>query len=182
MTSRERVLAAISHKEADRVPYNLRLVPELLDEVEARIGTTDFAEYFGHDVRYVVLGMPEKPGDVESLQWAPRPTQAAITQIAEDARDLRERGLAVCGMYFMGVYEQAKDWIGDEATMVGPYEDPKGFEALLDRITDWKCSLYGAYAAAGTDIVWMGDDLGTQRSLVMSRSSTESGTGRGTSA
>jgi len=68
----------------------------------------------------------------------------------------------------MGVYEQAKDWIGDEATMVGPYTDPKGFSDLLDRIVEWKCSLYGAYAAAGTDIVWIGDDLGTQRSLVMS--------------
>ena len=68
----------------------------------------------------------------------------------------------------MGVYEQSKDWIGDEATMVGPYSDPKGFSEMLDRIVEWKCSLYGGFAAAGTDIVWIGDDLGTQRSLVMS--------------
>jgi hypothetical protein len=29
-------------------------------------------------------------------------------------------------------------------------------------------AVYGGYAQAGADIVWMGDDLGTQRSLVMS--------------
>jgi uroporphyrinogen decarboxylase len=52
--------------------------------------------------------------------------------------------------------------------MMGPHDDPAGFGTLLDRITEWKASIYGAYAAAGTDIVWMGDDLGTQRSLVMS--------------
>jgi uroporphyrinogen decarboxylase len=52
--------------------------------------------------------------------------------------------------------------------MIGPYEDPKSFGETLDRITDWKSAVYGAYAAAGTDIVWIGDDLGTQRSLVMS--------------
>ncbi|MEI6500123.1 MAG: uroporphyrinogen decarboxylase family protein, partial [Armatimonadota bacterium] len=39
---------------------------------------------------------------------------------------------------------------------------------LLERITEWKSALYSAYVAAGVDIVWIGDDLGTQRSLVMS--------------
>ena len=161
-------MAAIAHREPDRVPYNLRLVPDLLREVKERIGTTDFAEYFGHDVRYVVLPLPAKPEDVPNIEWTPRPTDEAISQTAQAARELQEREIAVCGMYCMGVYEQAKDWIGDETAMLGPYEDPRGFETLLDRITDWKLAIYGAYAAAGTDIVWMGDDLGTQRSLVMS--------------
>ena len=91
-----------------------------------------------------------------------------LARLKQETDSLHDRGVAVCGMYFMGVYEQAKDWIGDEATMVGPYTDPQAFSNLLDRIVDWKCSLYGTYAAAGVDIVWIGDDLGTQRSLVMS--------------
>lgn len=168
LTSRERVMMAIAHREPDRVPYNLRLVPELLEMVQREIGTADYAEYFDHDVRYVNLHLPAKPADLPALQWTPRPTEADISLVRQETRTLHDRGLAVCGMYFMGVYEQAKDWIGDEATMIGPYTAPDDFAKLLDCIVAWKRSLYGAYVSAGVDIVWMGDDLGTQRSLVMS--------------
>ena len=168
MTPRERVLTTIAHKEPDRVPYNLRLVPELLAMVEGEIGTQDYANYFGHDVRYVVHALPPRPESVPVIEWTPQPTRDEVARLKSETQALHDRGLAVCGMYFMGVYEQAKDWIGDEDTMIGPYADPEKFSGLLDRIVDWKCSLYGAYAAAGVDIVWIGDDLGTQRSLVMS--------------
>jgi len=168
MTSRERTLKAISHEEPDRVPYNLRLVPELMDMVGEKIGTIDYAEYFHHDIRYVTLKLPKKPDSVANAQWIPSPSEQAIAMVTRETQDFHKRGLAVCGSYFAGVYEQAKDWLGDEAAMVTPYEDPEGFADMLDRITVWKCSLYGAYAAANTDIVWIGDDLGTQRSLVMS--------------
>jgi len=150
------------------VPHNLRPAPEMRDLLRAQAGDVDFAEYFGHDVRYVALALPKRPEDVPESEWTPRPTEQHIAAVAEATRTLQERGLAVCGMYACGVYEQAKHWVGDEATMIGPYDDPKGFSEVVDRITDWKCSIYGAYAGAGTDIVWMGDDLGTQRSLVMS--------------
>jgi uroporphyrinogen decarboxylase len=167
MTSRQRVLATIARREPDRVPYNLRLVPELLDMVRGKIGTADYAEHFNHDVRYVIHTLPERPDGVAAMDWVPKPTPADVRSLAAAARAFHDRGYAVCGMYFMGVYEQAKDWIGDESAMVAPYDDPRGFAAMLDKIVEWKCSLYGAYAAAGTDIVWIGDDLGTQRSLVM---------------
>ena len=168
MTSREQMLTAIAHREPDRVPYNLRLVPGLLDMVNSETSTQDYAEYFAHDVRYVTHPLPPKPDDVPLAEWTPQPDGADIARLRTETEALHDRGLAVCGMYFVGVYEQAKDWIGDEATMVGPYTDPKRFSDMLDSIVEWKCSLYGAYAAAGTDIVWIGDDLGTQRSLVMS--------------
>jgi uroporphyrinogen decarboxylase len=168
MTPRERVTATIAHREPDRVPYNLRLVPELLAMVEGEIGPRDYAAYFCHDVRYVAYPLPPRPESVPATDWTPRPAQDELGKLASEIQALHDDGFAVCGMYFMGVYEQAKDWIGDEATMIGPYADPERLSQMLDRIVDWKCSLYGAYAAAGADIVWIGDDLGTQRSLVMS--------------
>ena len=171
MTSRERVLTAIAHKEPDRVPYNLRVVPELLDMVESEIGTRDYAEYFAHDVRYVpgiLPPLPPKPDGVPVTEWTPRPTPEDIADLKKKTQALHDRGIAVCGGYYMGVFERTKDWIGDEATMIGPYTDPKGFADMLDRIVEWKCALYGSFAAAGMDIVLFGDDFGTQRSLVMS--------------
>jgi uroporphyrinogen decarboxylase len=40
---------------------------------------------------------------------------------------------------------------------------------LLDKITDLACFRAARYAEAGTDILAMGDDLGMQRSIMMSR-------------
>jgi uroporphyrinogen decarboxylase len=168
MTSRQRVLTAIGHREPDRVPFNLRPDPTVLEWLRAEAGDVDFAEHFHHDVRYVQLHVEPCPEGVEPSQWTPAPRAEDIAAVAEQTRSLQERGLAVCGGYFCGVFEQAKHWLGDEATLMGPYDDPAAHGEVLDRITEWKCGLYGAYAAAGTDIVWIGDDLGTQRSLVMS--------------
>jgi uroporphyrinogen decarboxylase len=68
----------------------------------------------------------------------------------------------------MGIFEHAKDWLGDAETLTLPLLDPRRCERLLDRITEWKMEVYGAWVRAGVDVVWIGDDLGTQRSLVMS--------------
>jgi len=150
------------------VPLNLRPSVELIEVLREQVGDVDFAEHFGHDVRYVSLPFPPRPDDVPDSDWTPRPTDADIAAVADATRVLHARGLAVCGAYACGVFEQAKAWLGDAAAMVAPYENPGDFGELLDRITDWKASVYGAYAAAGADVVWMGDDLGTQRALVMS--------------
>jgi len=168
MTSRQRVLTTIAHSEPDRVPFNVR--PDSLHRARLReiAGDVDFAEYFDHDIRYVTIPLPSLPEGAAPRAWAPSPAAADIAAAAEAVRDLQARGLAVCGAYACGVYEQAKAWLGDEAAMVGPYEDARLFGPLLDRITEWKCAVYGAYVSAGVDIVWVGDDLGTQRSLVMS--------------
>lgn len=168
MTSRERVLTALSRREPDRVPFNLRTGPELVARLRAEVGDVDFAVHFGHDVRYVSLPLPTKPEGLPDCEWMPEPNEADIAAVRAATEALHAQDVAVCGSYFCGVYEQAKHWLGDEATMVGPYEDPVGFARVLDRITAWKASLYSAYAAAGVDLVWMGDDLGTQRALVMS--------------
>lgn len=168
MLSRERVLRAVHHQESDRVPFNLRPSPEIMDRFKQAFGEADFAEHFGHDIRYVHYSLPARPDIIPHREWTLVPGADAIHAMQAIIRALQERGLAVCGGYACGVFEEAKAWLGNEATLVAPYEDPAGFAKVLDQITDWKQAVYGAYVAAGVDIVWIGDDLGTQRSLVMS--------------
>ena len=168
MTSRDRVLTTLSHDQPDRVPYNLRPAPELVEWLRAEAGDVEFADHFAHDVRYVGVVLPDCPEGVPPTEWTPCPTPDDVELLRVQVAALHDRGLAVCGAYTCGVFEQAKDWLGDAAAMTRPYDDPPGFGRLLDRITAWKAAIYGAYAAAGADLVWMGDDLGTQRSLVMS--------------
>lgn len=168
MTSRKRVLTTIAHRVPDRVPFNLRPDAAHLARLREEAGEVDFAEYFGHDVRYVGLALAPQPEGVPAAEWTPVPSAEAVAAVCEAASALRARGLAACSAYSCGIYEQAKHWLGDEPTMVGPYLDPVRFGATLDRITEWRIAIYGGYAAAGVDIVWIGDDLGTQRALVMS--------------
>jgi uroporphyrinogen decarboxylase len=140
----------------------------MVERLREETGATDFAEHFGHDVRYVYLSLAPRPEEVPDIDWTPVPTDESTAAAAEATQALQARGLAVCGGYACGVFEQAKHWLGDAAAMTGPHDDPRGFGEFLDRITEWKAAVYCGYAAAGTDLVWMGDDLGTQRSLVMS--------------
>ena len=168
MTSRERVLCTVAHGEPDRIPFNLRPGPEIRDRFESEFGTADFAEHFKHDIRYVTFSLPEASADMPAGSWTPIPDPRVEQDLHDAADELRRRGLAVCSGYVCGVFEQAKHWLGDESTLAAPYENPAGLARWLDRITEWKIALYGAYATAGVDIVWIGDDLGAQRSLVMS--------------
>lgn len=168
MNSRERVSTSLQHKEPDRVPFNLKVDPPILQRFKESFGDIDFSDHFRHDLRIVGYALPKAPPGVPASEWTPMPTPESMQTAAAETAALHERGLSVFGAYNMGVYEQAKDWMGDEATMVAPYESPAEFEKTLDRITEWKGCLYSAYASIGVDIVHMGDDLGTQRSLVMS--------------
>ena len=170
MNSRERVFTTIAHQEPDRVPYNLRPSPKMVEElrIEQNDPDLDFDEFFKHDIRYVRLILPEKPDDVPEQEWTPAPAHKEIARCVDHVKLLQERQTVVCGAYICGVFEQAKHWLGDEQTLTLPFDDPGRLETVLDRITEWKMSLYGTYVKAGVDIVWIGDDLGTQKSLVMS--------------
>jgi len=170
MTSRERVLTTLQHREPDRVPFNLRPSDGMRQRLRAELRDpdVDFADYFGHDVRYVYVGLPPRPEGVPDAEWTPTPGNDAIAACAARTRELQARGLAVCGGYACGVFEQAKHWLGDAGALTMPYDDPQRLGTILDRITAWKLAIYGAYVEAGVDLVWIGDDLGGQRALVMS--------------
>jgi uroporphyrinogen decarboxylase len=170
MTSRERVLTTLARREPDRVPYNLRPSEEMRARLRQESGdeAVDFADHFRHDVRYVGIPLPACPKDVPNREWTPHPTAADIAACRQKTAELQARGLAVCAAYACGVFEQAKHRLGDAETLTLPFEDPARLERELDRITEWKMAVYGAYVAAGTDIAWIGDDLGMQRNLIMS--------------
>jgi len=170
MDSRSRVLKALAHEEPDRVPYNLRPSEEMTRRLrqERNAPDIDLPAFFNHDIRYVAIPLPERPSDVTKREWVPRPAPESIAECAEQTMALQNQGLAVCSAYTCGVFEQLKNWYGDSDALVAPFQDPGRLGCELDRITEWKMALYSAYAQAGVDIVWIGDDLGAQQSLIMS--------------
>ena len=115
MTSRERVSKALAHEEPDRVPYNLRPSEEMKERLqqEQNNSDVDFSEFFKHDIRYVTIPLPKCPEDVPQHEWVPRPNSDEIGKAKEQTEVLQGRGLAVCGAYACGVFEQTKHWHGD---------------------------------------------------------------------
>ena len=170
MNSRERVLTALRFEEPDRVPHDLLVCDELRESFARKLHepSIDLVSYFGYDIRWIPMVLPEQPEDVPVTEWTPLFTQDEVASCGDRIREAQEQGLAVVNGYHMGVFEHVKDWLGDVITFTMPYDDPDGMRDLLDRVTTWKMQVYGAYVEAGVDILLIGDDLGAQRSLIMS--------------
>ena len=82
---------------------------------------------------------------------------------------VHRRGLAVVSGWTT-IYEQAWYMRGQDTLMVDFYVHPALVEALLDRITEVGCFIHKRYAETGVDLVRTGDDIGTQRGIMISAS------------
>ena len=87
---------------------------------------------------------------------------------AEVAR-IHEDGLAAAGFLQQTLFELAWEMRGMEHLLMDLVINKPFAEHLLDRITEIRCAMAARYARSGVDIIRLGDDLGTQRSLFMSR-------------
>jgi len=171
MTSRERVFTTLRHEEPDMVPFNIRVCPEIQQRLCKETGdpNTDWYAHFGHDIRPMNwFEFPPPPAGVLKEEWTPLPGETEQAAMAARIRQIKDSGVVVASGYQIGIFEHAKEWLGDVPTLTLPHDDPQRFEMILDRITEWKQQVYGIWVKLGVDVAFIGDDLGTQRSLIMS--------------
>lgn len=82
MTNRENVLRALRRDHPERVPFDFGPCPSIVDELEKRTGTRDYAGHFGIPMRAVHVGPTRMkhdytkyyknlPSNAEPLSWAP---------------------------------------------------------------------------------------------------------------
>lgn len=101
---------------------------------------------------------------LESYPW-PR-YEPKIHEMRTQVKKTQASGYAAVSNYECGSYEQACALRGQEQFLIDLGADPEFAEALLSRIAQIKVRKAMANAEAGVDVVWIGDDLGTQNSLV----------------
>lgn len=89
--------------------------------------------------------------------------EAFKAQIAQ----LKEKGLASLGFMQMTVWEASWYLRSMEDLMLDMMMENESATLLLDKITDYAISKARAYASAGIDILSLGDDIGTQTSIMM---------------
>jgi uroporphyrinogen decarboxylase len=80
---------------------------------------------------------------------------------------LHEKGLASFGFMQMTVWEASWYLRSMEELMIEMMMESESASILLDKITDFACAKARAYASAGTDILSLGDDIGTQDSIML---------------
>lgn len=80
---------------------------------------------------------------------------------------LKAKGLAAFGFMQMTVWEASWYLRSMDELFVDMMTESESAAVLLDKITSFACSKAKAYAAAGIDILSLGDDIGTQTSLML---------------
>ena len=95
MTSRDKALRAVSREGPAPFPKHLRPCPELVDELRAMTGAEDLDSHFGLDLRWLYCGRPEGFEYDHDLSETEFGDLFDFDQVARQADELRERGLAV---------------------------------------------------------------------------------------
>ncbi len=106
----------------------------------------------------------------EEIEAYPMPTfdNADGAALAAKAASIHAKGLAAVGNMQCTVWETAWYMRGMENLMMDMKSDEDMAAALLDRVTERAAKRATLYAEAGADILFLGDDVGMQRTLMMS--------------
>ncbi|MGI5851170.1 MAG: uroporphyrinogen decarboxylase family protein [Caldicoprobacterales bacterium] len=92
----------------------------------------------------------------------------SLESLEAEVNKIHERGLASVANMQCTIWEIAWYLRGIEELMVDMMTDDPKAEYLLDRVTDIRCLQAEAYTRAGADILFLGDDIGMQETILMS--------------
>lgn len=122
-----------------------------------------YAEYF-----YPLEGA-ETLDEIERYPWPDLNAPYRFARLAEWVEDLHARGYAVRGDLAETVFEIAWQIRSIDRLFDDMAHDEEKAALLLDKITERRIAAAQAYARAGVDIVFVGDDVAMQTGLMMSR-------------
>lgn len=86
----------------------------------------------------------------------------------EQVDSIHDRGLAAVGNMQVTIWETAWALRGMENLMTDMILEPEIAALIYDKVTEQAIIRAVSYAKAGADILFFGDDIGTQRSIMMS--------------
>lgn len=212
MKHRERVLTALNHEEADRVPIYIEYTPEakarLLDHVRKSRSVpldSDLDSLMGHDLRTFQIGpvtgyhLRDEPEyeDEWGIRWkwvrntaGSRYTEIAVHPLADltDPGDIKipdftrqERyakgielvqthgreyciiGSIVCTLFELSWYLRGLTRVMQDMCLNKDF-----LHAYLDRLLTWAMEAGTRLVEIGVDIIYLGDDFGSQTNLLIS--------------
>ena len=157
------------------VQRNYKFGPDLFKR-EVLPESTVFDEYgIGHSkgsaaaFHMTRMHPPLKGADLNEILDYPYPTvsDGELENVAGRVALLREKGLASFAFMQMTVWEASWYLRSMEELMIDMMMEDEKATALLDLITKFAISKAVTYAKAGVDILSLGDDIGTQNTIMM---------------
>lgn len=112
---------------------------------------------------------PLKGADLNEILDYPYPAvpEGELSKLIQKVTDLQSKGLASFAFMQMTVWEASWYLRSMEELMIDMMTQDEKATALLDKITQFAVSKATTYAKAGVDILSLGDDVGTQTSIMI---------------
>jgi len=104
--------------------------------------------------------------EIENYPY-PMVSDEAIQKLNQEVKQLHKQHLAAYAKMQMTVWEASWYIRSMEELMMDMMVMDEKATVILDRITDFACAKARAYANAGADILGLGDDIGTQNSIMI---------------
>lgn len=98
----------------------------------------------------------------------PEINQENFNALQSAIKNLHDQGYFVCENMQCTIWEKAWYMRSMEEMMVGMLTDDENVAYHLDRITDLAVELAEMYARADADLIFLGDDIGMQHTIMMS--------------
>lgn len=166
----------LSHRSFEMdVQRNYRYGPDLYKREELPDSTV-FDEYgIGHSkgsaaaFHMTRMHHPLKGADLHEILDYPYPTvpEGELLKLTKKVHALHANGLASFAFMQMTVWEASWYLRSMEELMVDMMLQDEKATALLDKITEFAISKATTYAQAGVDILSLGDDIGTQKTIML---------------
>ncbi len=139
----------------------------------AKVDEWGVARIPGELEHYVRMRFPlARVKNIEELKKFPWPNpmqEYRHHHLDELTQKWHEKGYAITGFMQMTIFEQAWYMRGLEGLFVDMMNDSTVIKYLLDKITEIKVAMACRYAEADVDVLRLGDDLGSQRGMLMSK-------------
>ena len=178
MTQKENLLRTINHDNPEWVPNGLEAVEWIFPPVverPAQAGLDDFnvkwdieegaegGTYPAHNGNTITdiskwreqITFP----DLKSMDW---------NGVAEHAKKINRKENLLCGFVEMGLFERSYLLLGMDEALISFLTMPDEMEQLISAIADYKIEFIELFDdAANLDMIWYGDDWGTQNNLFL---------------
>ena len=141
-------------------------IPEDTRIDEYGIGHSRGSEWAFHMTR---MHHPLKGAELNEIIDYPYPSvpEGEKENLTELIAGLHARGLASFAFMQMTVWEASWYMRSMEELMMDMMMEDERATVLLDKITEFACAKVRTYTEAGADIISLGDDIGTQESIMM---------------
>ena len=197
MTLRERVLAAINHRGTDHVPYQIDMTSRFEKKLREKTGCSDPDAWLGNHLTKAKYKrnrrLPDgREVDLFGVTWAQDPAHGDVgivvdhpikeprldgysfPEVQKDfARSLAEslerdtRNTFRMFLITMNYFERAWSLRGMENLLTDMILNPGFAEGLFDRILQHHLELLDTVLGYDFEAVYIGDDWGQQRGLIM---------------